>query len=104
MPEIPMGAQFEPGRGLSSETGRVYAYALDFDPPQISSSPGQTVWFDMWSVSSSSEMSERLNIGASASVKLGFEGSAEFRLASSKEVSQYYFYALIRCRVINPPK
>ncbi|MDQ1677841.1 MAG: hypothetical protein QOC93_2985 [Actinomycetota bacterium] len=104
MAEIPIASQLLPGRGLSSDTGRVFATALTFDDPAPEPGQGQTVWFEMLSISSSRQLSENLNIAASASFKMGIQAAAEFNLATSKDINNYHFYALIRCRVVNAPR
>ncbi len=107
MAQIPIGSQLLPGRGLSTTTGQVFATAIDFELPPAPIPgvvPGQTTRFELLSISDSRSLSQELNVGVSASFKMGFEASAEFGLARSKSVNSYWYYALIRCRVLNPPQ
>lgn len=104
MPQIPWLDSFYSGRGVNSATGKTYGVALESDPA-TSETTGQRVALQLVLISSSHELTERLNIAASASVKLGIGGlSAEFNLANSAEINSYYTYALIRCTVMNAPK
>ncbi len=104
VPEMPMASQLYPGRGLNSATGRVFGVGVEYDSLDALNT-GQRVIFQLQSVSSTREFAESLSISASAAFKVASWGvSAEFSLASSKEVNSFYTYALIRVVVINPPK
>jgi len=103
MAQIPMLPQFYLGEGVNSASGQIYGQALDFSVTQ--SLGGQTIELVLESVSSSRELTEKLNIGASASLNLGiFSASAEFKLANSASINSYYTYALVRVVVQNPPQ
>jgi Alanine-zipper, major outer membrane lipoprotein len=104
MAEIPMLNQLFVGRGLNSSTGKVFGTAIEFDSP-LSVTSGQQTLLELVSISSSRELTETLNINASASFKKGFGGgSAEFSLAQSRQLNNYYTYALVRVFVTNPPQ
>src|SRR6185437_16801765 len=105
MAQVPMGSQLYAGRGFNPDTGDVFGVAIDFDSElKPAGSIGQHIDFFLESVTSSRELSQKLNVAASASFKGAWGVSAEFSLSSTKEVNQYYTYALIRCSVINPPR
>lgn len=103
MVQIPMLENLYLGRGLNSSTGKGFGTAIEFDQPS-SVAPGQNVVLKLMSIISSRELTESLNISASASFSRGIGGiSAEFSLAQSHELNTYYTYALIRVTVTNPP-
>src|SRR5262245_50614794 len=103
MAKIPMFPQVYYGRGVDSTSGKPYGQAIEFDPPQAVTS-GQRTDFRLESVSSSRELTEKLEISATASVSGGAWGvSAEFNLAKSREINNYYTYALVRVIVENAP-
>lgn len=102
MAQIPMLPQFYIGEGVNSATGTVYGQAIDFSSPQPAAT-GQTIELALESVSSSRELTDKLSIGASASINLGlFSASAEFKLANASSINSYYTYALVRVVVQNP--
>ncbi|BAY65118.1 hypothetical protein NIES22_52200 [Calothrix brevissima NIES-22] len=104
MAEIPMQAQLYMGRGVNSITGKPFGTAIEFDTPP-DDTEGQEVSLHLLAISSSRELTETLNISASASFKKGFGGvSAEFSLVQSRQFNNYYTYAMVRCFVKNPPK
>ncbi|MGL6339753.1 MAG: hypothetical protein ACRC80_11505 [Waterburya sp.] len=103
MAQIPMLDNLFVGRGLNSATGKSFGVAIDFDEPQ-SVATGQNTVLQLVSIASSRELTEKLNINASASFSKGIGGiSAEFSLAQSREFNSYYTYALVRVVVTNPP-
>ncbi|HEU0144963.1 MAG TPA: hypothetical protein VFQ47_09270, partial [Nitrososphaera sp.] len=103
MARIPMLPQFYVGEGVNSTSGQIYGQAIDFASVQPATT-GQMVELVLESVSSSRELTERLQIDASASFKLGWGASAEFKLANSEAINSYYTYALVRVVVQNPPQ
>ncbi len=102
MGQIPWLANLKPGRGLSSDSGIPFGYAVDFDAP-TSVGTGQQVIASLESITSSSSLLDKLNISAKASFIAGAGGgSAEFNLARSVSINDYYTYALVRVIVTNP--
>jgi Alanine-zipper, major outer membrane lipoprotein len=103
MASIPMLDQFYVSRGLNSVTGKAFGVAIDFDDPKTTTS-GQKTVLELVSISSSRELTDSLNVSASASFKKGLGGiSAEFSLVQSRQFNDYYTYALVRVFVTNPP-
>jgi Alanine-zipper, major outer membrane lipoprotein len=103
MSNIPMLAQLYMGRGVNGSTGKAFGVAIEFDTPKSETS-GQNTILQLVSISSSRELTETLNISASASFQKGLGGiSAEVSFAQSRQFNNYYTYALVQVFVVNPP-
>jgi hypothetical protein len=103
MAQIPMGDQFIIGRGVNSLSGKTHNTAIEFDAP-MSVAPGQDKVLLFEAVTSSRELTQKMSISASASLNMGdWGGSAGFKLTQSREINNYYTYALIQVLVLNPP-
>jgi hypothetical protein len=103
MSNIPMLAQLYMGRGINGSTGKAFGVAIEFDTPESETS-GQNTILQLVSISSSRELTETLNISASASFQKGLGGiSAEVNFVQSRQFNNYYTYALVQVFVVNPP-
>ncbi len=102
MATIPWSNQFLVGSGINTATNKTYRRAID-DASLVSEATGIRAALVLEKITSTRQLTETLNISASASLNLGIGGgSAEFKLSQSREVNSYYTYALVRCEVINP--
>ena len=103
MAQIPIGNQFITGRGVNSLSGRTYNTAIEFDAPSPETL-GQSKVLLFEAVTSSRELTQKMSISASASLNMGdWGGSAGFKLTQSRQINNYYTYALIQVLVLNPP-
>jgi hypothetical protein len=102
MAQIPILPQFYVGRGVDSASGKVYARAIKYkDPEKVY---GQKAVLSVESVTSSREMTDKLDVGVNLSLSALKGGvSAEFKLTKSREINTYNTYTLIKVSVTNPP-
>ena len=104
MARVPSLPQFYMGRGVDGASGKAYATAIDYSGPSPVGT-GQVAILRLESITSSRELTERLEVDAHASLAMPKWGlSAEFKLTNSRAINNYYTYALVRVVVENPPE
>lgn len=104
MAQLPMMPQFYMGKGIDSTTGKSFGQAIDFDegPPL---NTGQIKSMRLDAISGSLELADKLEVGTNISMMALNTGvSAEFKLAKSLQVNNFFTYALIKVLVQNPPR
>lgn len=104
MAQLPMMPQFYMGKGIDSTTGRSFGQAIDFDEGPLLNT-GQIKSMRLDAISGSLELADKLEVGANVSMMALNTGvSAEFKLAKSLQVNNFFTYALIKVLVQNPPR